>query len=202
MTAWRTYKWRLMSARVGKRTSQALLATAMAMICLQLLRPQQSMGSVASPVGELAARADAYYRNGDCENAITVLNQLIKLQPTLVSAYIVRGSAYQQKGDASNALTDFNQAIRLDPRSARAYCDRGILEDVLLQQPKQALADYNKAIRLAPDFKRAYINRGVHLLGQKDYERAIPDFTRAIQLTHNERGNQEKERARKTPDAF
>ena len=156
------------------------------MVCLQPLRAQQSVGSTAPSVRELAARADAYYRNGDCENAINALNQLIRLQPTLVGAYIVRGAAYQQKGDAHKALADFDRAISLDPKSARAYCDRGILEDVLLQQPNRALADYNEAIHLAPNFKRAYINRGVHFLARHDYERALPDFTRAIQLTRNE----------------
>jgi tetratricopeptide (TPR) repeat protein len=62
------------------------------------------------------------------------------------------------------------------------------LEDVLLQQPSKALADYNEAIRLAPDFKRAYVNRGVHFLEQHDYEGALSDFTRAIQLIPNEPG--------------
>jgi tetratricopeptide (TPR) repeat protein len=60
------------------------------------------------------------------------------------------------------------------------------LEDVLRQQPDKALADYNEAIRLAPNFQRAYINRGVHFLEQHDYERAVNDFTRAIQLTPDE----------------
>jgi tetratricopeptide (TPR) repeat protein len=103
-----------------------------------------------------------------------------------VDAYITRGSAYQQKGEAHKALADFDQAIRLDSKSARAFCDRGILEDDLLQQPNKALADYDEAIRLAPNFQRALINRGVHFLDQHDYERAVHDFTRTIQLTSDE----------------
>jgi TonB family protein len=137
---------------------------------------------------ELADRATAHYRTGDNDAATTTLDELIRQQPKSVAAYITRGSAYQQKGEADKALADFNQAIRLDPKSARAHCDRGILEDVLLQQPNKALADYNEAIRLAPDFKRAYVNRGVHFLEQHDYERALPDFTRAIELIPNEPG--------------
>jgi TonB family protein len=148
----------------------------------------RSRARYSGSTGELADRATTYYRKGENDQAITTLNERIWQQPTSVDAYIIRGSAYQQKGDADKALADFNQAIRLDPKSARAYCDRGILEDVLLQQPNKALADYNEAIRLAPNFQRAYVNRGVHFLEQHNYERALPDFTRAIGLIPNEPG--------------
>lgn len=134
------------------------------------------------------ADATAHYRKGNNEQAITRLDGLIRQQPKSVDAYITRGSAYQQKGEAHKALADFDQAIRLDPKSARAFCDRGILEDDLLQQPNKALADYDEAIRLAPNFYRAYVNRGVHFLEQHDYERALPDFTRGIQLQPEDPG--------------
>ena len=147
----------------------------------------QSRGSYPGSPHELAD-GSAHYRKGHNDQAITKLDGLIRQQPKSVDAYITRGSAYQQKGETHKALADFNQAIRLDPKSARAYCDRGILEDVLMQQPNRALADYNEAIRLAPNFQRAHINRGVHFLEQHDYERAVLDFTRAIELTASEPG--------------
>jgi len=147
----------------------------------------QSRGSYPGSPHELAD-GTAHYRKGHNDQAITKLDGLIRQQPKSVDAYITRGSAYQQKGEAHKALADFDQAIRLDPKSARAYCDRGILEDVLLQQPKKALADYNEAIRLAPGFHRGYVNRGVHFLEQHGYERAILDFTRAIQLQPDDPG--------------
>jgi TonB family protein len=132
--------------------------------------------------------ATAHYRKGNNDQAITKLDGLIRQQPKSMDAYIIRGSAYQQKGEAHKALADFDQAIGLDPKSARAFCDRGILEDVLLQQPNKALADYDEAIRLAPNFYRAYVNRGVHFEEQHDYERALRDFTRAIQLQPDDLG--------------
>ena|GEM_PF-879167 len=132
--------------------------------------------------------ASAQYRKGHNDQAITKLDGLIQQQPKSVDAYISRGAAYQQKGESHKALADFNQAIGLDPKSARAICDRAILEDVLLQQPNKALADYNEAIRLAPEFQRAYVNRGVHFLEQHDYDRAVLDFTRAIQLQPDDPG--------------
>jgi tetratricopeptide (TPR) repeat protein len=132
--------------------------------------------------------ATAHYRKGNNDQAITKLDGLIRQQPKSMDAYIIRGSAYQQKGEAHKALADFDQTIGLDPKSARAFCDRGILEDVLLQQPNKALADYDEAIRLAPNFYRAYVNRGVHFEEQHDYERALRDFTRAIQLQPDDLG--------------
>lgn len=134
------------------------------------------------------AEATTHYRKGNNDQAITKLDGIIRQQPKSLDAYITRGSAYQQKGEAHKALADFDQAIRLDPKSARALCDRAILEDVLLQQPNKALTDYNEAIRLAPNFYRAYVNRGVHFLEQHDYERALSDFTRGIQLQPDDPG--------------
>jgi TonB family protein len=146
----------------------------------------QSRGHYQGSPHELIDDATAHYRKGNNDQAITKLDGLIRQQPKSVDAYITRGSAYQQKGEAHKALADFDQAIRLDSKSARAFCDRGILEDDLLQQPNKALADYDEAIRLAPNFQRALINRGVHFLDQHDYERAVHDFTRTIQLTSDE----------------
>ena len=139
-------------------------------------------------VRELAARAVAYYRKGDNDNAISIFDETIRQQPTFVSAYVDRGAAYQSKGERDKALADFNRALRLNPKYARAYCDRADLEDDLFRQPDKALTDYNQAIHLAPSFQRAYCDRGTHFLGQHDYERAIADYTRAIQLMPNDLG--------------
>ena len=68
------------------------------------------------------------------------------------------------------------------PLRKRSYCDRAILEDRLLHQPDNALTDYNEAIRLAPGFERACFDRGAHFRGRHNYQRAIADFTHAIEL--------------------
>ena len=51
-----------------------------------------------------------------------------------------------------------------------------------LKENDRALEDYNRALELAPDNPLTWNGRGVIYLRRKEYQKAIPDFTMAIQL--------------------
>lgn len=104
-------------------------------------------------------------------------------------ARIARGAARAELGDRVMATTDYQEALRhydsiIDPKSADALAlyRRGVAHDAL-GQTEEALKDYDAAIRAAPNEARSYFERGVLLAGrQRDYGRAIADFTRALVL--------------------
>jgi tetratricopeptide (TPR) repeat protein len=62
-----------------------------------------------------------------------------------------------------------------------AYHDRAVCL-AHLRQNDRALADYNRALELASDNPLTWNGRGVIYLRRKEYQKAISDFTMAIQL--------------------
>ena len=122
-------------------------------------------------------RAERYRR------AIDALSLTIRLDPSLVAAYLARGVTWVPYNDhESNAIADFTAVIQLAPASAEAvhaYVLRGGLYDVQGRNA-EALADYTAAIRLDPGDAGAYYSRGLVYQGQGDLDRALSDFDQAV----------------------
>ncbi|MDR2808249.1 MAG: tetratricopeptide repeat protein, partial [Spirochaetaceae bacterium] len=55
----------------------------------------------------------ADYDNKEYTNAITDLNEALKLDPNFAFAYFNRGSAYNSKSNYDHAIADYNEALRL-----------------------------------------------------------------------------------------
>ena len=58
---------------------------------------------------------------GRCEEAIADLNEAIRLNPTIASAFNSRGVAKAELERHEAAITDFEEAIRLNPEEAGAF---------------------------------------------------------------------------------
>ena len=97
-------------------------------------------------------RARAYLQKGNCAEAFSDLDEVIKLKADNVDAYLLRGSANTCLNKPDAALADFNLAIALRPTAvlfaARAnfHWNQG--------QFSQAAEDYAQAVKLDP--RRAY----------------------------------------------
>ncbi|MUG92530.1 tetratricopeptide repeat protein [Scytonema sp. UIC 10036] len=146
------------------------------------------------------------------------LNQALSLQPDNAWLYSYRGDARFILKDYQGGMGDYNKAIALFPQLGYLYYT---LRGNARQEQKDykgAIADYNEALHLKPNFALAYNNRGLARVAweengavssvpsglyinpkesvgtQKDYERAIDDFTAAIRykpdfaLAYNNRG--------------
>lgn len=118
------------------------------------------------------------------DRAITDINQAIRINPNLASAYKERGNVYHIVGNDIRAISDFNQAIRLDPNLASAYAKRG---HAYFRQGNydRSIADYNQAIKLDPNNAEAYYGRAFIFLLNGDYNRAITEINQTIKLTPN-----------------
>ena len=119
-------------------------------------------------------------------------------------AYTKRGVAFRIRGGLQRALADLNRAIELAPSLAPIYANRGIVYQ-LMDEVDQALADFNRASclyvhgrarscarRLQPRARARsqqprffYLNRGAVYQRLKDKDRALADYTRAIELQPN-----------------
>jgi tetratricopeptide (TPR) repeat protein len=102
---------------------------------------------------------------GRHDQALTVFNRGIELNPEHAAAFVGRGETYRKMGRYDDALADFSRAIELDPQHASALGWRGRTYWAM-QRADEALADLNRAIELNPDeddylLKRAEIQRHI-----------------------------------------
>ena len=153
------------------------------------------------------------------DKAITDYTKIIELKPKDASAYNMRGRAWYRIGNYDKAIADYTKAIEFNPMNDAYYSNRGYAwfekEDY-----DRAITDYKKAIELNPKnaeyndtLKRAmskkaeqvaakkekdatvYNKRGIAWYEKKNYDKAIADFTKAIELNprddvlYHNRGN-------------
>ena len=139
-----------------------------------------------------AQTADEFMKSGraaldrrDYNKAIADLTESIRLRPYYY-AYLLRAIAYNRGdflGGNPLALADFSEAIRLNPNYAHSYYSRGIMYNQFGEKDS-ALADFTRYLHFRPNDADAYYERAyIYLRDKKDYDRAVADFTKAIQLS-------------------
>ncbi|KAF3887995.1 MULTISPECIES: serine protease [Nostocales] len=129
-------------------------------------------------------RGDARFIVKDFQGGMEDYQKAIAMFPQLgYLYYTLRGNARQEQKDYKGAIADYNEALRLKPNFALAYNNRGLA---------RVAWDEKDAISSVPS--GLYINPKEPVETNKDYERAINDFTEAIHhkpdfaLAYNNRG--------------
>ena len=148
---------------------------------------------------------------GDTVQAISDYTMTVALDPKNDIAYMFRAGIYKVKGDIARALADYTSAIVASPQNGGHYTRRG---EIYFGQGKTDLAeaDFKKAVELDPGQKSmistikilAQLERsakaeaarpktpleeansaGYDHMSKKQWDLAIADFTKAIQLAPN-----------------
>jgi tetratricopeptide (TPR) repeat protein len=127
----------------------------------------------------LAARAVVLERDGNRDEGIKVLDEVIRLRPGYATGFSERGNIWRLKGDLSRALTDLNIAVRLDPDDAGILARRGEVLRYRGDLPA-ALADFNRALQLDAYSVAAFTGRGLIYEKLGDQRRARSDFEGAL----------------------
>lgn len=109
------------------------------------------------------------------QEAISVVNTLLRSDNRAYEAYFLRGIAKYNLGDLMGADSDFTLAIEYNPVYTTAYTYRAITRS-RLGNYDDALQDFANAIELRPDLYDAYYSRGVTRLLNKQYKEAVADF--------------------------
>jgi tetratricopeptide (TPR) repeat protein len=159
--------------------------------------------SIKQPVQETQAYSEAkqYYDDAikDFKEAIRYDSNLDSLE--YARAFRVRGYIYSRQGKPQQAIQDFNQALYVDNKYAPAYFARGCVRAESGDYQK-AIEDYNLAIRYGKgkdqehtlairqdrnsDFDKAesYYHRGQAYAKLKQYQKAVQDYTEALEKYH------------------
>ncbi|BAY33606.1 TPR repeat-containing protein [Nostoc carneum NIES-2107] len=131
-------------------------------------------------------RCLAYLQIQEYQQAIADCTQAINLSPDNAEAYINRGLANYRQQDYFSAIADYQRAIALKPADFRAYYNIA-LAYAATDNNLEAIVDYNLALSQIPPSANLlladiYNDRGLARLQLLDYEGAMTDFSKAIQL--------------------
>ena len=110
------------------------------------------------------------------DQAITELQQAIKIDPNYAEAHYELGVLYYKKEDYNGAFRELQQAIKINPDYADAHFRLGIIYQSLGGY-KQALAGFDEVIRINPNFPRIHT-----AIGNVYYERGLKALVRAARL--------------------
>ncbi len=135
----------------------------------------------------------ALIKQRQLDEAITRLQEAIRLAPTYAEAYNNLGTALALQGRLDDAIATLQQCLRLKPDYAKAHNDLGA---AFGRQGRldEAIAHLQKAVHLVPDFADARSNLGDALAAKGHFDEAISQYQQAIQQnpkyadTHNHLG--------------
>jgi serine/threonine protein kinase/Flp pilus assembly protein TadD len=129
--------------------------------------------------------ATAFARKRRYKEAVTELDEAVRLNPKHFWSWMQRGICRQELGQYTLAAGDFGMCMGLWPEFAWGYFNRGCALG-LSGHKAEAIRDYSAALDRAlvrdPVFLLAHLNRGMARLELTQYELALADFDKAIEL--------------------
>jgi tetratricopeptide (TPR) repeat protein len=129
-------------------------------------------------------RGWGYFQVEDFARALDDYSRAVHLLPGRPEAYSWRANAHFSLGDYASAAADFATAIRLDPESPELhayYHDLG-LSHAAMEDWESALADFTTSLDHNPYNAGAFAQRGHAFLELGQTERAIDDYSLAIEF--------------------
>ena len=135
------------------------------------------------------ARAIETYQQGDANQAINLLQAIVKKRPDDADAWCYLGLAFHSQGLTRNSLPAFEQCVRLRPDDADAHSKLAFAL-IFADQPKKALASAQRALELgdqSPEshyaIAEASLRAGKVTKADEESEAALrinPNFTAAL----------------------
>lgn len=181
---------------IGKRPARLLFAAAAHLvIAASLMGPVRVDAASAFAQSRESALDSCLNNSGSAETRVSDCTAIIAngaaTADVLSVALYNRGSAYVEQHDQERALADFSEAIRLNPHfvdahraRARIYFER---HDKARMQADYLAAD-TEEIAKDPTNGSRYAWRGNTYSFNHDYERAVADYTKAIELNYSDVG--------------
>ncbi|MDB4244183.1 tetratricopeptide repeat protein [bacterium] len=147
----------------------------------RIVLPPYEKSAAQEPTEEQLQSLINLYSQGQHQQALTQVSQLLEKFSESVNLYNILGAANQQLGKLDQAVLAYKNALLLKPDYADAYYNLG---NALHKQGKldEAIESYNKALLLKPDYALAYYNLGNTLKDQGNVDEAIMAYNKALSL--------------------
>ncbi|XP_064316395.1 tetratricopeptide repeat protein 6 isoform X2 [Phalacrocorax carbo] len=141
-----------------------------------------------------------YHRLHEFEEAVRSFDQVLKLDPVSVDAYVGRGNSYMEsrhEAGCKQAQKDFLRAIHLNPKCIKAriclgynlqltttaplLTNRGFINQLMGYLPC-AMKDYQQAISVDPNYALAYFNAANIYFHNQQLSQAYCYYSKVLQL--------------------
>lgn len=137
-----------------------------------------SLGDIAEIY---VCRGEALAYLGRWKDAETSINEALRHQPYMATAYNERGNIHRFQKDYDSAVTDYTMAINIDPTYYEAYYNRALAYEEK-RRFADAEEDLTRTLALNPTISQAYEARGRVRAAQHKYDQAIEDLTRYLRV--------------------
>lgn len=141
---------------------------------------------LASEAWEL--RGDYYRDRGNFNEAIRNYSEAIRIFPEENKYLIERANTYIKLKTFENALQDLNDAEKINPEEPLIYLNRSIVYQNLGLHDKVQV-NLERYLSFNPDAPLSWSNLGIASRLNRQFERSISAFNRAIQLAPNKLSN-------------
>lgn len=134
-------------------------------------------------VDAATGRANALRAIGKHDQALAVLDAIVRQTPDHAIVWNNRGNLLLETGRSLDAIENYDRAISLQPNYSEAWHNRGVAR-MASGDNIAAEADLTRALELNPDYVQALVNRGVARTRQNPdrVKEAITDLKQAISL--------------------
>lgn len=142
---------------------------------------------------EAVTMAQGLIEKRSLNDASLLLNEAIRANPKLITAYTTRASLLADAKLYTRAIQDMDVAIQLQPENAKSLNTRGYFH-LLLQNYDLAMEDFNRATGLDLKYAQPLNNRGLVRISRGELDMAVLEFNAALKLdpkyvdAHNNRG--------------
>ena len=118
---------------------------------------------------------------GELQAAVQLLSDIIDLEENFLLAYVARGRIFLDLGDYARAMSDFTIAHEASPELPEPQLAIGDLY-FSRKDYARAIQYFNGALSVMPENAMAYCRRGISRYYEHNYERALTDLARALEL--------------------
>jgi tetratricopeptide (TPR) repeat protein len=126
-------------------------------------------------------RALELARKWETDRALADVSEVLRREPAMSPALLVRAQLYLRKGQLNKALADLDAAIAAQPDNLAALYARSQAR-LEANHPDLALADADAAVRLAPNLVGPYYNRGGLYLRLREPDKALADYNTGLEI--------------------
>ncbi len=120
----------------------------------------------------------------DSEEAVSLLQQAVTIDPAYAAAHNNLGNVLKLTGRIDEAEAAYRRVLELAPEHADAWNNLGIVHR-LKDRPKEAEEALRQAIRFNPKLVDAYYNLGRLLDSLRRFEEAVPLLQQVLKLNPN-----------------
>ncbi len=127
-------------------------------------------------------KGDIYFALNKFEAALDMYNKAVLINPEDARTLNNRANALVKLNRYNDALMDYNKAISLTDHNSQLFTNRGMMH-IELKMQEDAIFDCTEASIVDPSNANAYHCIGLAKWNKKDYDSAIQNFDKAIELS-------------------